>query len=79
VDLVKSALGACHRASTDAEAVGVRLRGDASAAVGELAAKSIGLRRTARAACAVAAVRVATGGADAAAVAAIAADEARWR
>lgn len=81
---VKNALAECAKAATDAETVGVRLRGGEAGApksdgIGELAVRSIGVRRVARAACAVAAVRIARAGEKPADVAALKAAEARFR
>jgi len=81
---VKTALAECTKAATDAETVGARLRGGEAGApkndgIGELAVQSIGIRRVARAACAVAAVRIARAGDKAADVAALTAADARFR
>ncbi|MBS2013748.1 MAG: hypothetical protein JST00_12725 [Deltaproteobacteria bacterium] len=82
---VRTALAECAKAASDAESVGARLRnrdGGAAAGtgdVGELAVQSIGVRRLARAACAVAAVRVAAAGSKPEDLAALAAAEARFR
>jgi hypothetical protein len=82
----KGAIADCAKAAADAETVGQRLRagGDGGRSpegggIGELAVRSIGVRRVARAACAVAGVRVISAGEKPDDVAALAAAEARFR
>jgi hypothetical protein len=79
----KTAIAECAKAATDAETVGARLRagadGGGEGGLGELAVRSIGVRRAARAACAVAAVRAFSAGSKPEDLAALAAAEARFR
>jgi|GEM_PF-4332115 len=84
-DATKNALVACERAASHAQSLAERMTGDASppaqgdGGLGELAAESVVARSAARAACAVAAVRVAATGSRAADVARLATADARWR
>ena len=78
---VKGALAACERAALDVQSLSARMTQPEGGAgnTGELAAESVGARGVARAACAVAAVRVALGGARAEDLARLEAASARWR
>jgi hypothetical protein len=78
---VKTALAACERAAKAVESVATKMTGhDAGGAdLGELAAESVVARGVARAACAVAAVRVALAGSKGADQAQLDAANARWR
>ena len=78
---VEAALASCERSARDVQALAARLtRPDAgSTSVGELAAASVTARGVARAACAVAAVRVALGGSRPDAQTRLDAAGARWR
>ena len=83
---VKSALGACEHAADAVQKVAAAMlpgaRADAGAAavgIGELAEESVVARGVARAACAVAAVRVALAGSKPADEARLAAASIRWR
>jgi len=77
---VKSALASCERAALDVQSLSARMtQPEGGTNTGELAAESVSARGLARAACAVAAVRVAIGGAKAEDLARLDAASARWR
>ena len=76
----KVALGACESSAANVVALAARMTAsDSGANVGDLAAESVTARGTARAACAVAAVRIALAGTRPAEVARLEAASAQWR
>ncbi|MBX3186262.1 MAG: hypothetical protein KF819_04570 [Labilithrix sp.] len=80
VAAAKTALGACERAAQAVQALSAQMSaGDASAPIGDLASGSVAARGVARAACALAAVRVSLAGSPPEEQKRLDAASARWR
>ena len=75
---VKAALAGCERAAKEVQDLAARMTAGRTD-MGELAAKSVGARGIARAACAVAAVRIALAGSRPEDLSRLEASSARWR